>query len=392
MAGALSGLKILDFSTLLPGPLATMHLADMGAEVLRVTSGTRADLVQTMPPYVPGMNISATAAQIGRNKKVITLNLKDSRAVQIIKELIREYDIVLEQYRPGVMKKLGLDYETLSAINPGIIYCSLTGYGQDGPMAVKAGHDINYLSLSGMMSYAGRKKDGPSLMGIQIADIASGTNNTIISILAAVIYRNNTGRGQYLDVSMTDGVFALNAMSGPGVLATGENPKREGELLNGGSLYDFYETKDGEYVSFGGLEPKFFADFCRVIHREEWIEKGVQAGDEIKNEVREIMKTKTRDEWMSIFREADACFEPVLSLSEALNGELARERNMVVDVPAAEGKTIRQIGSPFKFSESPVEYKFAGRTLEQADTEEVLMALGYSMEEIESLAREGVLQ
>lgn len=305
MAGALSGLKILDFSTLLPGPLATMHLADMGAEVLRVTSGTRADLVQTMPPYVPGMNISATAAQIGRNKKVITLNLKDSRAVQIIKELIREYDIVLEQFRPGVMKKLGLDYETLSAINPGIIYCSLTGYGQDGPMAVKAGHDINYLSLSGMMSYAGRKKDGPSLMGIQIADIASGTNNTIISILAAVIYRNNTGRGQYLDVSMTDGVFALNAMSGPGVLATGENPKREGELLN---------------------------------------------------------------------------------------GELARERNMVVDVPAAEGKTIRQIGSPFKFSESPVEYKFAGRTLEQADTEEVLMALGYSMEEIESLAREGVLQ
>lgn len=157
MAGALSGLKILDFSTLLPGPLATMHLADMGAEVLRVTSGTRADLVQTMPPYVPGMNISATAAQIGRNKKVITLNLKDSRAVQIIKELIREYDIVLEQFRPGVMKKLGLDYETLSAINPGIIYCSLTGYGQDGPMAVKAGHDINYLSLSGMMSYAGKK-------------------------------------------------------------------------------------------------------------------------------------------------------------------------------------------------------------------------------------------
>lgn len=392
MAGALTGLKILDFSTLLPGPFATMNFADMGADVLRVTSGSRPDLVDLTPPYLPGTRFSATSAQVGRNKKTITLNLKDPRAIEIVHKLIEKYDIILEQFRPGVMKKFGLGYETVSKINPKLIYCSLTGYGQSGAMASKAGHDINYIALSGMMDYSGKKKSGPPLMGIQIADIASGACNTMISILAAVIYRNSTGKGQYIDVAMTDGAFAFNAMSGAGCLLTGNDPKREGELTNGGSLYDFYETKDEKFISFGGAEPKFFNAFCKTLGKEEWCALGIQAGDEIKKEVQDIIKTKTRDEWTKNFNDADACVEPVLSLAEALNSNLAKERELIVEVPGDNGILLKQIGSPYKFSESPVEFKHAGKTLDKADTKEILLSLGYDEKEIGKLADEGVFK
>jgi crotonobetainyl-CoA:carnitine CoA-transferase CaiB-like acyl-CoA transferase len=392
MSGALTGLKILDFSTLLPGPFATMSFADMGADVLRVTSGSRPDLVEIIPPYVPGTKFSATSAQIGRNKKTITLNLKTSQAVEIVYKLVQKYDIILEQFRPGVMKKLGLDYEILAKINPRLIYCSLTGYGQTGSMVNKAGHDINYLALSGMMGYSGTKEQGPSLMGIQIADVASGACNTMISILAAVIYRNNTGKGQYLDVAMTDGAFAFNAMSGAGCLLTGKDPKRAGEIVNGGSIYDFYETKDEKYISFGGAEPQFFSAFCKTIGKEEWIPLGIQAGDEVKAEVRHIIKSKTRDEWTNLFDSIDACFEPVLSLTEALNSKLAKERELVVEVPYDDGTMLKQIGSPYKFSESPVEFRHAGRMLNKADTKEVMLGLGYDAQQIQKLTDEGIFK
>lgn len=392
MAGALTGLKILDFSTLLPGPFATMNFADMGADVLRVVSGSRPDLLEFEKPSVPGTKFSATSAQVGRNKKTITLNLKDSKAIEIIHKLIEEYDIILEQFRPGVMKKMGLNYETLSKINPKLIYCSLTGYGQSGHMADKAGHDINYISLSGMMGYSGTKEGGPTLPGIQIADVASGSSNTMIAILAAVIYRQNTGKGQYLDIAMTDGAIAFNVLKGAGCLLNGEAPKREEWWLNGGSLYDFYETKDGKYVSFGGAEPKFFAPFCKAIGREEWSALGIEAGTEIKNEVKKIMRTKTRAEWSEIFAGEDACFEPVLTLDEALNSTLAIEREMVVEVPYNDGTVLRQIGSPFKFSETPVEFRTAGKTLEKTETREILRHLGYAESDIDKMEQEDVFK
>ena len=391
MAGPLEGLKILDFTTLLPGPFATMNLADMGAEVLRITSGSRPDMAAFAPPFFPGTDLSFATAYLGRGKRCLALNLKDARAVRIVHQLLGRYDILIEQFRPGVMARFGLDYESLKKINPALIYCSLTGYGQDSPISGRAGHDINYLARSGLMSYSGRKDTGPSPLGMQIADVASGSNNAVIGILAAVISRMNTGRGQHIDISMTDGTIAFNALVAGAYLVDGQEPGREGFLLNGGSLYDFYETKDGGYVSFGGLEPQFFAAFCNAIGRPDLIEGGVTPTnlEEVKNEIRAVMKTKTRDEWMEIFDKTDACVDPVLSLSEALDDPHTKKRGLVVELDLATGGKVRQLANPIRFSETKQEYTKAG-VQAGTHTREVLKELGYSDQEIDVFAREGL--
>lgn len=392
MPGALEGLKILDFSTLLPGPYATMCLADMGADVLRIVSGSRPDNLDFLPPFLPGTKLSAAAAHVGRNKNIMTLNLKDPRSLKIVHQLVQEYDIVVEQFRPGVMNKFKLDYESLKEVNSKIIYCSLTGYGQNGALRDRPGHDINYIALSGLASYSGKKDGGPPLLGTQVADLASGSNNTIIGILAAVIYRQNTGKGQYIDVSMTDGAIAFNAMIGAGYLVDGIDPEREGNPFNGGSLFDYYETKDGKYVSFGGVEPQFFTPFCQAIGRSDLAAGGSQPNDcaKVKKEVQEIFKSKTREEWTNIFSTVDTCFEPVLTLSEVFNSQLVKDRGLVVEVPAANGKTVKQIGNPIKFSETPPVYKHIGIPGAQANTKEVMKGLGYSEAEIEESAKTGL--
>jgi alpha-methylacyl-CoA racemase len=393
MAGPLQGLKILDFTTLLPGPYATMMLADMGAEVLRVVSGTRIDLTTLMPPFIGKDNISAVSACLARGKKSMTLNLKDPRAVQIVHQLLDEYDVVIEQFRPGVMAKFGLDYPTLKKVNPSLIYCSLTGYGQTGPMADRAGHDINYLARSGLMAYSGRKETGPVLTGMQIADIASGSYNSVVGILAAVVHRQNTGQGQYLDVAMTDGAMAFNAMVGAAFLADGQELDREGHLLNGGSLYDFYETKDHQYLSFGGLEPQFFAAFCRAIDRPDLIPGQVITTDppQIKHEIREIIRSKTRDEWLEIFEETDACLEPVLSLAEAFSDPQAQARGMVVDLPLPGGGSVKQLAHPIKYSETAPGYRHIG-VAAGTHTNEVLKKLGHSDQEIAEFEKTGLFR
>lgn len=392
MAGALNGLKILDFTALLPGPYATMNLADMGADVLRIVAASRPDLADTLPPYIPGTKLSAASAQLGRNKRIMTLNLKDERAIKVIHKLVAKYDIVIEQFRPGVMAKLKLDYESLKAVNPRLIYCSLTGYGQTGPLRDRAGHDMNYISLSGMASYSGTKEAGPSLFGMQIADVASGSNNTIIGVLAAVIHRQNTGKGQYIDVSMTDGMVAYNAAFGASFLIDGKEPGREGMFLNGGSLYDYYETKDGQYVSFGGLEPQFFKAFCETIDRPDLIAGGCVRKDLalVKDQVRAIIKTKSRDEWTGVFKDVDACFEPVLSLTEAFTSEYVKERGMVVEVPAPNGEKVRQLANPIKFSETQPEYRSIGKPVTDADNKEIMLELGYTPAEIDDFAQNGL--
>ena len=343
MPGPLKGLKILDFTTLLPGPYATMMLADMGADVLRVLSGSYPDMASFLPPFLPGSDLSCNIAYLGRGKRCLNLNLKMTSAVEIVHRLIKKYDIVIEQFRPGVMAKLGLGYEDLKTVNPSLIYCSLTGYGQTGPLKNRAGHDINYLARSGLMNYSGTKDKGPSLTGMQIADVASGSNNSVIGILAAVIHRKDTGEGQYIDISMTDGVMAFNAMMATTYLAGAAEPQREQELLNGGSLYDFYETKDGRYISFGGLEPQFFAAFCRIIGREDLIPHGIIPPnlEKVKKEIREIFLQKTRDQWTEIFSQVDACVEPVLSLAEAIADENTRVREMIVEFDSSFGRKIK---------------------------------------------------
>jgi alpha-methylacyl-CoA racemase len=393
MTGALEGLKILDFSTLVPGPYATMCLADLGADVLRIKSGTRPDVVDYLPPFLPGTELSAVSAQLSRNKEVMTLNLKDPRAVDLIHQLISEYDIIIEQFRPGVMAKLNLDYESLKKVNPRLIYCSLTGYGQTGPMRDRAGHDINYIAMSGVASYSGKKESGPPLIGIQVADIASGSNNAIIGILSAVIYRERTGNGQHIDVSMTDGMIAFNSfMQGASYLVNGKDIGMEENLLNGGSLYDYYETQDGRYLGFGGVEPQFFKAFCQTIGRPELSAGGVEPENvtQIKEEISEILKTKTLNEWMDLFNATDACVEPVLSLGEVLEGPLVQERGMVVEVPGPNGTKVKQIGNPIKFSESKPQYRHAGIPLSEANTKEVMKNLGYSQVEIDEFGKTGL--
>lgn len=392
MSGPLTGLKVLDFSTLLPGPYASMCLSDLGAEVLRVASGTRIDIASVIPPFIPGTKISAMDAHLGRGKKSITLNFKNPKAIKIIHSILRDYDIVLEQFRPGTMAKLGLDYDSLKKVNPAIIYCSLSGYGQTGPLKDRAGHDINYLALSGMMSYSGRKETGPASMGIQIADVAAGSNNAIVGILAAVISRDRTGKGQHIDVSMTDGAIAFNIFGAYSYLVEGKDLEAESHWSNGKALYDFYETKDGKFISVGPVEPKFFEAFCIAIERPDLIRGTMDPPNvkEIKPQVRERMKTKTRDEWMNIFRQTDACVEPVLTFSEVIESPHAKERGVLVEVDTFDGRKVRQIANPIRFSEDTLEYRWAGCTA-GTHTKEILEKLGYSEDAINRLKEEGVL-
>lgn len=347
----LDNLKILDFTTLLPGPYATWMLGEMGAHILKISAPGRKDLVLDSEPKTQN-GLSANRAWLNNKKKEIFLNLKEEAGKKEIIRLIKEegYNCIIEQFRPGVMANFGLAYEDVKEIQDNIIYLSLTGYGQDGPYKDKAGHDINYLALSGLMSYSGRQETGPVLYGMQIADIASA-QNSVIGILAALNKRNETGLGTYIDVSILDSVIPFNAMAGVGAMMSGNNPKREEDFLNGGSLYDFYQTKDNKYLSFGGLEPKFFERFCKIIGKEEWVEKGCVCPDfkEKKEVLRKIFKEKTRDEWTLIFKDADCCVEPVLDLKEALLEDKNTKIRKSINIIDIDGEQIKVYSNPIKF-------------------------------------------
>ena len=386
MSGPLTSLKVLDFSSLLPGPFGTMMLADLGAEVLRVESPSRPDMVRMLPPMEEG--ISAVHGYINRNKRSLGLDLKKPESIEAIKELVKEYDIIVEQFRPGVMARLGLDYETLSAINPRLIFCSITGYGQDGPYKDRAGHDLNYLSIAGMTSYNGRRDSGPAPMAFQVADVAGGSCHAVMGILAAVVHRSTTGEGQHVDISMTDAAFAMHGLTAPSALLEGQDPELERTQLNGGSFYDCYETADGRFFSVGGLEPQFFMQFCNAIGKPDLAGRGLAMDPdvvaEVKGEIAEAMKQKTFDEWREIFAETDSCTEPVLSFSEAREHPQIQAREMVVNVETAGGEQQPQVASPFKFSATPPEYRHTGAQL-GAHTEQVLREHGFADEDLQKL-------
>lgn len=386
MNGPLASLKILDFSTLLPGPFASLLLADMGAEVLRVESPTRMDLVRVLPPHVDGT--SASHAYLNRNKRSIALDLKQPQAVEVVKQLVREYDIVLEQFRPGVMDKLGVGYEALKAVNPKLIYVSITGYGQTGPFRDRAGHDINYLALAGLASYTGRRDTGPLPLGVQLADIGGGSLHGVMGLLAAVIHRQQTGEGQQVDVSMTDCAFSLHGMAGAGYLAAGVEPEMEALALNGGSFYDYYRTRDGRWFSVGSLEPQFMQQFCTAIGRPELAARGLSPKPEdqqaLKREIAIEFEKHDFHEWQERFAALDACVEPMLSLSEAVEHPQLRERGVVTQVPNGKGGVQEQIACPIRFSAGLPEPRHIGAAL-GAHTGEVLAELGYSAEQVEAL-------
>ena len=392
MSGPLASLKVLDFSTLLPGPFASLLLADMGAEVLRIESPARIDLLRVLPPHDRGT--SASHAYLNRNKRSLALDLKQAEAVEIVRELVKGHDILLEQFRPGVMERLGLGYAALKAINPRLIYVSITGYGQTGPYKDRAGHDINYLALAGVASYTGRRDSGPLPLGVQLADVGGGSLHAVVGLLAAVIARQNSGVGQYLDVSMTDCTFSLNAMAGAGYLACGVEPEWESHVLNGGSFYDYYRSQDGRWMSVGSLEPAFMQQLCAALGCPELAGQGLSPSPEAQKALKLALQVefekRSFDELCALFAGIDACVEPVLRLSEAVEHPQLKARALVSQVPRADGSTQAQIACPLKFSAGLPEPRHIGAAV-GAHSDEVLGELGFSPRQISELRHARVI-
>ena len=391
MPGPLASLKVLDFTALLPGPFATMALADMGAAVVRVESPTRPDMVRFLPPY--DGDTSAWHGVLNRNKRSLALDLKQPGAADAIRRLVSGgYDILIEQFRPGVMDRLGIGYDSLRAANPALIYCALTGYGQTGPLRDRAGHDNNYLALSGALSYSGRRETGPPPLGVQVADIGGGALGALVGLLAAVVRRAATGEGQYVDVSMFDMMLAWQAHLISHYLVAGETPAPEGMALNGGRVYDLYETADSRWLSVGSLEPKFWEGFCAAIGRPDLIAPGLSLDEasqaRVKVEIRAAVAARPLAEWIEVFAPLDVCVEPVLTVPEALAQPHVAARGLIVDVPKPDGGAQRQIASPWRFSggaanDSREVYRHVGAPI-GAHTAEILREAGFSESEIEA--------
>jgi alpha-methylacyl-CoA racemase len=394
--GPLASLKIVDFSTLLPGPFASMMLADLGADVIRIEAPTRPDMVRYIPPF--DGDSSTWHGVLNRNKRSLALDLKQPAAVAIVKRLLDPavggYDIVLEQFRPGVMARLGLDYETLRAINPGLIYCALTGYGQSGPHRERAGHDLNFMALSGMMSYSGRAEAGPPPLGMQVADIGGGSWGAVMGILTAVIHRQQTGAGQMVDVSMLDMAIAMQVHTASNFLAAGEEPAPEQMPLNGGTFYDYYRTKDGRFLAIAALEPKFWVGFCAAIARPDlgrtMPDQDPASQQALKSDIQATIGQKTLAEWTAVFADRDVCVEPVLTVPEMAAHPQVQARGLIVNVPRSDGSQQPQIGHPLQFSATAASYRHAG-TAVGAHTTQILTKIGYNREQINALHEAGVI-
>lgn len=381
--GPLHGIKILDFSTLLPGPYATALLADLGAEVIRIESPSRVDLIKVLPPLQNGQSVTHLA--LNRGKKSVAIDLKAAKGVQLAKRLVSDCDVLLEQFRPGVMKRLGLDYPTLITLNPRLIYCSITGYGQSGPYAHKAGHDINYLALSGVASYSGRMGEGPRLSGIQIADIAGGSHPAVIAILAALFERMNSGQGRYIDISMSDGALALNALTASAAAYSPSAPSYGETFLNSGTLYDYYQTSDQRWLAVGSLEPQFAQRLFEVLGFPEWFKESLKPPTqqvELKQKLIQVFASKSFTEWCELFSQIDCCVEPVLTLKEALDHPQFIQRGLV--------KTLSNQQDELVYVASPLSKSFPETQIELAhqlgqDTNQVLKTVGLTNDELNDL-------
>jgi crotonobetainyl-CoA:carnitine CoA-transferase CaiB-like acyl-CoA transferase len=389
---ALTGLKVLDLSRLLPGGFCSLLLADFGADVLKVEDTGMGDYIRWSPPYHEGAHDSAKSAlflSLNRGKRSIRINLKQEAGREVLLRLVREHDVLLESFRPGVMERLGVGYERLREENPGLVYCAITGYGQDGPYTARSGHDMNYLGLNGLLGLTGEADGPPVQAGGQIADLGGGALMAAFGILAALRERERSGEGQLVDVSMFDGSLAWLAMIAARYLAEREPPRRGSLELSGGLIcYRPYACRDG-WVTLGALEPKFWQAWCRGVGREDLIENQFDApGSDAHAEVERVFAQRTRDEWHAFAEKHDCCLEPVLGLDEALESELVRAREMVVRIeqPGTEGVDL--LGVPVKLSRTPGAPAGPGPVLGE-HTREVLGTLGYSAAEIDALLESG---
>ena len=408
----LAGIRVLDLSRLLPGGFCSLLLADFGADVLKVEDTGMGDYIRWAPPVYEGAHDSASSAlflSLNRNKRSIRLDLKHERGREALLRLVREHDVVIESFRPGVLDRLGVGYEAMREENPGIVYCAISGYGQDGPKREASGHDMNYLGLIGLLGLTGERGGEPTQAAGQIADLGGGALMAAFGIMAALRERDGaparpparpgvagshsvgSGEGQLVDVSMADGALSWLAMVAAGYFADGTVPRR-GDLPLAGSLicYRPYECADG-WVTLGALEPKFWQAFCRGVGREELVASQFEhPGSQAHAEVKEIFRGRSRAEWEAFAQAHDCCLEPVLELDEALDSELVSERGMVVEIeqPGAE-RPVRQLGLPIKLSRTPGEHaRLPGPALGE-HTEAVLLAAGYASSEVAELLASG---
>jgi alpha-methylacyl-CoA racemase len=391
----LADVRVLDLTRLLPGGFCSLLLADLGAEVLKVEDTGMGDYIRWAPPYYGDESEqelgtrSALYLSLNRGKRSIRLDLKSEPGREALLRLVERYDVVLDGFRPGVLDRLGVGYERMREANPRVVFCAITGYGQDGPYRQRAGHDMNYLGLVGLLGLTGAKGGPPVQSGGQVADLGGGALMAAFGVMAALHERQRSGEGQLVDVSMADGALSWLAMVAGRYFCDGEVPRRGEQQLAGGLLcYLPYEAADG-WVTCGALEPKFWAAFCEGVGRPELAESQFEApGSAAWSQVAEIFRARSRDEWRAFNDEHDCCIEPVLDMDEALESDLVRERGMVVEMQQPPFGPVRQLGVPIKLSRTPGDPTRPAPAFGE-HTDEVLAEAGYSVDEIESMKKSG---
>lgn len=391
---ALEGVRILDLTRLAPGPYCVMLLADLGADVVRVEefgprTGRRAQFAAADEVYCEEHGFTSHHSPynaLNRNKRSIALNLKTDEGRRAFHRLAETADVVVEEFRPGVTERLGIDYRTLSGINPRLIYCAITGFGQDGPYRDRVGHDINYIALAGALSLIGSRDGSLAVPHNFLADFAGGGMHGAMAVLAALLARERTGRGQFVDVSMFDGVLSLMTAVMSYHFATGDVPGPAEHAINGGfPYYGVYETKDGGHITIGAIEPWFWANLCRAVGREDLAAAQWDTGKRREDSfgaLQELFKTRTRDEWDEVLSGVDICAARVQSLDEVASDPQAQHRGMVVELDDPRRGKVRQVGSPFKLSETPPQMR-RHPPLAGEHTEEVLLEAGFSRADIQ---------
>ncbi|MBD3226880.1 MAG: CoA transferase [Candidatus Lokiarchaeota archaeon] len=394
----LDGTNVLDLTRLLPGPYLTMLLGDYGADVLKIEDPIVGDYVRWRPPYIKNKNktkkINALFTYLNRNKKSLTLNLKKKEGLKIFYRLVETADIIVESFRPIVKEKLKIDYETVKEINPTIIYVSLTGFGQNGPLKKVAGHDLNYISLTGILGLTGKKDEVSSIPGTQIGDIGVGGYMGFGSVLLALLAKEKYNIGQFIDLSIYDGLLSWLPLAFSSYFLDGEVPHKEERRLNGLlPWYNVYKTKDGKEITLAALEFKFWKNFCKLIDRKDLIKKheaDPEKYSEIKETLSNIFTQKTRDQWVELVRGIDCCLAPVLLIDEVMEHPHFKERKPTIKYNHKLVGTVRQIGFSFNLSNTPGKLRLGAPSYGEHNIE-ILKSLGYNSDQIEYFMKEKII-